>query len=519
MREKLLLLGQKFSQAAVQPVMFLTVMGIALAVAVIMQLGFMPSFIVFIGMLLKKMMDAMLNNLSIIFCVGLTTAFAKKKKVDAAIISLIVYIMFLASNNAWLTSQNMLAKPGAMGLFGTGQNTVLGFQVVDMNVFLGIILGCITGYVFNKLSDVQFGDMFRVYGGSRFVFIVMIPVTLILAIVLSYVWPVVNYGINALSGFMKSAGAFGVFVYAFGNRFLIPTGLHHLLWMPFCFTGIGGTLNVAGKAAQGAVNIFYAEMGNSAHLTAIDPSIRFATFGFAKIFASAGIVLAMIKTAKPQNKKAVRGLLIPSLFVAMVAGITEPLDFSFLFISPLLWLVHGLLTGFSEMLLWILGSRTYSIYGLLDTIVCNSVISPKLSKIYIFFIVGIIMAVVWYFVFVFLIRKLDIKTPGREETFDSKINIQADGSAALESGSGDQDSELFIEGLGGVHNIVEVNNCFTRLRIDVEDVSKVNKEIISKGKQKGVVIKGNNVQIIIGMTVEDSKEKLVDLLNTKKGAM
>ncbi|PJI08590.1 MULTISPECIES: PTS transporter subunit EIIC [Clostridium] len=517
MKEKMLSLTQKFSQAVVQPVMFLTVMGIALAVAVIMQLNFMPSFIVFIGMLLKKMMDAMLNNLSVIFCVGLTTAFAKKKKVDAAIISLIVYIIFLAGNNAWLTSQNMLAKAGSMGLYGTGQNTVLGFQVIDMNVFLGLILGCLTGYVFNKLCDVQFGDMFRVYGGSRFVFIVMIPITLVLAIVLSYVWPVINYGINGLSSFMKGAGALGVFVYAFGNRFLIPTGLHHLLWMPFCFTGIGGTAHIAGKSVQGAVNIFYAEMGNSAHLTAMDPSIRFATFGFAKIFASAGIVLAMIRTAKPENKKAVRGLLIPSLFVAMVAGITEPLDFSFLFISPLLWLVHGLLTGFSEMLLWILGSRTYSIYGLLDTIVCNSVISPKLSKIYIFITVGIVMAVVWYLIFVFLIRKFDIKTPGREESSNSEVSIEADGSAVIEkSSNGNQDSELFIEGLGGANNILEVNNCFTRLRIDVKDVSKVNKEVIGKAKQKGIVVKGNNVQIIIGMTVEDAKEKLNSLLNTKK---
>ncbi|OOM81922.1 PTS system maltose- and glucose-specific EIICB component [Clostridium puniceum] len=512
MKEKLLSLSQKFSQAAVQPVMFLAIMGTGLAIAVIMQLSFMPSFIIFIGTLLKTMMNAMLNNLSIIFCVGLTTAFAKTKKVDAAIISLIVYIIFLAGNNAWLTSQNILAQPGAMGLFGTGQNLVLGFQVVDMNVFLGIILGCITGYVFNKASNIQFVEMFRVYGGSRLVFIIMIPITLILAIVLSYVWPVINYGISCLSVFMKGAGSLGVFVYAFGNRFLIPTGLHHLLWMPFCFTGFGGSAQIDGNTVQGAVNIFYAEMGSGANLTAIDPSIRFATFGFAKIFASLGIVLAMIKTAKPENKSTVKGLLIPTLFVSMVAGITEPLDFAFLFISPLLWLVHGLLTGFSEMLLWILGSRTYSIYGLLDTIVCNSVIDPKLSKIYIFFTVGIVMAIVWYFTFVFLIKKFDIKTPGREDS----VNNETSYVSSANDDSSDQNAELFIEGLGGAENIIEINNCFTRLRIDVNDINKVNKQIISKGKQKGVVIKGNNVQIIIGMTVESEKEKLVNVLSIKK---
>lgn len=515
MKDKLLSLSQKFSQASIQIVMFLAIMGMGLAIGVIMQLKFMPPFVIFIGMLLNTIMNAMLNNLSIIFCVGLATAFAKTKKVDAAIISLVTFIMFLAGNNAWLTSQHMLTHPGTMGLYGTGQNMVLGFQVVDMNVFLGIILGCITGYVFNKVSNIQFIEVFRVYGGSRFAFIVMIPVILCLSIGLSYVWPVVNYGIVCLSGFMKSAGAVGVFAYSFGNKFLIPTGLHHLLWMPFGFTGIGGSMQVGGKVVQGAVNIFYSEMSNTAKLTAIDPSIRFATFGFTKIFGSLGVVLAMIKTAKPENKNTVKGLLIPALFVSMVAGITEPLDFSYLFISPLLWLVNAMITGLSEMLLWILGSRTYCIYGLLDTIVCNSVVSPKLTKIYIFVAVGVVMAIVWYFTFVFLIRKLDIKTPGREIS----IPNDADNQVYDTSNKGDNsgiDSEIFIQGLGGAENIMEVNNCFTRLRIDVSDVSKVDKQIISKAKQKGIIIKGNNVQIVIGMTVETVKEELVNLLNSIK---
>lgn len=514
LKEKLIAIGQRFSQAAVQPVMFLAIMGTALALAVIMQLHFMPSFIVFIGTLLKTMMDTMLNNLSIIFCVGLATAFAKRKKVDAAILSLISFLIFLGANNAWLTSQNMLAKPGAVGLFGTGQNTVLGFQVVDMNVFLGIILGCITGYVHNKFSDVEFTDMFRVYGGSRFAFIIMIPVTLILAIVLSYVWPVVNSGISAISAFMKNAGPFGVFLYAFGNRFLIPTGLHHLLWMPFCFTGFGGTVQIAGKTVQGAMNIFYAEMANAGSLTSIDSSIRFATFGFAKIFGTIGITLAFIKTAKPKYRKAVEGLIIPALFVAVVAGITEPFDFTFLFISPLLWFVHGVITGVSEMLLWILGSRTFAVYGLLDTIVSNSVIDPRLSKIYIFFTVGIVMTAVWYFTFVFLINKLDIKTPGRDDSFEDEISESGSEDKELKGSYRKEDAQKIIDGLGGSHNIVSINNCFTRLRIEVKDISKLDENLIKQAPQKGVIIKGKNVQIIIGMKVESVKDVVSSLVKT-----
>lgn len=511
MKNKLMALGQKFSQAAVQPVMFLAIMGMALAIAVIMQLEFMPSGIAFIGKLLKSMMDTMVNNLSIIFCVGLTTALAKKKKVDAAILSLISYLIFLAANNAWLTNMGMLAEQGAVGLYGTGQNIVLGFQVVDMNVFLGLMLGCLTAYIHNKFSDVKFPEIFRIYGGSRFCFVLMIPITLALAIVLSYVWPVVNEGISLLSNFIKNSGPAGVFVYAFGNRFLIPTGLHHLLWMPFCFTGIGGTAEIAGSAVQGAANIFYAEMGNASALTAMDSSIRFSVFGFAKIFGSLGIALAFIKTAKPQFKKAVKGMIIPSAFVAFAAGITEPLDFSFLFISPLLWLVHGIISGISEVILWVLGSRTYALYGAIDTFICNSVISPSITKAYIFIIVGIVMTAVWYFVFKFLILKFDIKTPGRDEAFMTEISSEE--SIAINSKTTDLDSaKLIIEGLGGSENISAVNNCFTRLRVVVKDETKVDETILKRASQKGIITKGNNVQIIIGMDVESVKETVNSLL-------
>lgn len=512
MKKKLMGASQNFSRAAIQPVMFLAIMGLVLAVAVIMQLEFMPSVIIFMGTLLKTMMDTMLNNLSVIFCVGLATAFAKKKKVDAAVVSLITYLIFLAGNNAWLTSQNMLAEPGVMGLFGTGQNIILGFQVVDMNVFLGLILGCIVGYIHNRFCEKQFPEMFSIYGGSRLVFLIMIPITLMLAIVLSYVWPVVNTAINLMSEFMKNAGAAGVFLYSFGNRFLIPTGLHHLLWMPFCFTGLGGTLEVGGQMIQGAANIFYAQMGQAQTLTAMDSSIRFATFGFAKIFGSIGIGLAFIRMAKPEHKKAVKGMILPTVFVGAVAGITEPLDFSFLFISPILWLVHGLITAVSETLLWVLGSRTYALYGLLDTIVCNSVISPKITKIYLFFLVGILMTAVWYIIFCYLIRKLDIKTPGRGDDFGSEVQVSGEQQKTENKGYQIGDARKIIEGLGGASNIETINNCFTRLRCDVRDITKIDQELIKQAEQKGVIVNGNNVQIIIGLTVENVKDLVKSLL-------
>lgn len=525
MKDKVMELSQKFSRSVVKPVMFMAVMGTVLAIAVLLQLDFMPAIMKSFGALLSAMMNAMLNNLSVIFCVGLAATLAKKKKVDAAILGLIVFIVFLAANNQWLTMNNMLAEPGAAGLYGTGQNMVLGYQVVDMNVFLGLILGCLTGYVYNKFSEKEFIDVFRVYGGPRLAFIVMIPTVLVLAIVSCYVWPVVNGWISALSDLIKNSGLFGLFIYSFGNKFLIPLGLHHLLWMPFCFTPIGGTATIGGQAVSGAANIFYAEMSQAGSIMAMDSSIRFCTFGFVKVFGSLGVVLAMIKTAKQKNKAAVKGMLLPALFVSMIAGITEPIDFTFLFISPLLWAVHSVYAAISEVIIYALGARTYMLYGLLDDVISNSVFSPSVTKFYIVIIVGIIMTGVWYLTFVFLIQKLKIMTPGRSDDFGSdeeeKASQAASGSSAAvnmaqaKGGaiSSPENAETMIRGLGGEENIISVTNCFTRLRCQVRDETKIDNDVLKKANQKGIVVKGKTVQIIIGMQVEDLKEVICSRLN------
>lgn len=515
---------QKFSRSAIAPIKYMAVMGLFLAVAVILQMDFMPSIVQNIGLLISNMMNIMLNNLALIFCVAIAASMAKKNKLEAAVLAAIVFLMFLAANNTWLTFTNNLAKEGVQGLYGTGQNLVLGIQVIDMNVFLGMILGPLTAYVFNKFGNKQFIDMFSIYGGPRLAFIIMIPITLILAIILCYIWPIVSNGINSLSSFIIATGVIGVFLYGFGNRFLIPTGLHHLLWMPFCFTAVGGTAEVAGKVYTGAVNIFYAEMANVGTITHLDSSIRFAFFGFSKVFACIPIALAIIHCARKENKDEVKGLVMPGALVGTIAGITEPLDFTYLFASPLLWLVHSLLAGFSEAMLWQLGVRTFVQNGLIDTVVTNSVFSPSITKVWLFVIFGLIMAVVWYLTFVFLIQKLNLKTPGREvlagnvevEDFgaeETSTSSTAPVSQSVEPASSEKDLDYIIEGLGGKDNIEVVTNCFTRLRVDVKDLSKVNEDIIKKNSmQKGIVYSGNNVQIIIGMGVQPVKEGVCEKL-------
>lgn len=513
-KEKALEASQKFSRAALAPVMFMTITGTVIALGVLLQLKGLPVGVQITGEFLKTMMDSMMNNLSIVFCVGLGTGLAKKKKVDAAILSIIVFLMFLASNNAWLTINDMLAEPGMAGLFGTGQAEVLGFQVTDMGVFLGMILGCLTGWIHNKFSDKEFIDIFRAYGGSRLAYTIAIPVIGLLAIVITYIWPIINNGINATTDLMSTSGAFGVFLYGFGNRFLIPTGLHHLLWMPFTLSAVGGTAEIAGKMYEGATNIWYAQMANTGSLTALDESARFLTFGFSKMFGCIGIALAFIKTAKPENKAIVKGVVVPTLFVAVLAGITEPFEFAFLFISPLLWFVHSLLDGIFNAILYISGARISASNGIISLITSNITLSPALTKIFLLIPIGLAGIVAWYFSFVFLIKKFDIKTPGREDSGEVKLGGKKENSE-VSKGNIDEDERIknIVEGLGGPANIDTVNNCFTRLRIDVKDISLVNDDIINKSKNSGIVKKGNNVQIIIGMKVQTVRENICEYLN------
>lgn len=499
------------------PVKFMAAMGLFLVISVILQLKFMPSGIQTFGLLMKGMMDVMLNNLSIIFCIGIASSMAYRKKLEAALLALVSFLFFLAANNAWLSLTGMLAKPGPVGFYGTGQGMVLGFQVLDMNVFLGMMIGSLVAFMHNRFSDREFTDIFSIYGGPRFTFILLVPSILVLAIVMSYVWPVINSGITSLSNLILTTGLFGLFIYAFLNRFLVPTGLHHLIWMPFCFTALGGTAEINGKIYMGAANILFAEIANAGSITALDPSLRFATFGFAKIFGSIAVGLAIIHTAHKHRRKEVRGQMLPPMLVGSAAGITEPLDFSFFFASPLLWLVHSLLAATSEVILWAIGARTYMLFGFIDSIVSSSVFPPGLTKFYLVLIVGAIMGVIWYLVFVFLIRRLNIKTPGREDEESAAPAIE-EGKHATAATKQIKESDVAqtIAGLGGAENIKSVSNCFTRLRVTVFSEAKVDKSMLEKiSTQKGIVQKGENIQIIFGMGVPAFKEAISATLGLK----
>lgn len=495
---------KRFSGAMIQPTLFLAVGGIVLAVSVLLKMEGMPSALVALGTFVYTvLMNGVISNLPVIFCVGLTVSLAKKKKADAAVIAICSFLVFLQANHAWLASTGMLLDLEPDALWGTGQNMVLGVQVDDTGVFAGIVLACLNGWIINKYSNVQFPDVVHIYGGTRFAYALCLVAACLFGIALVHVWPVINAGINSLQGTMSASGSFGVFLYGFLNRILIPVGLHHLIYMPFLYSAVGGSVAIAGQVYEGAYPIFMAEMGNAASLTAMDESVRFMMLGLGKIFGTTGAVLAFISTAKPEYRKQVISMLVPAALVAALAGITEPFEFMYLFASPLLFVAHSVLDGIFQVILHLSGFRVM-LTGLIETIPGFIVLPASLTRWYLSIPIGILGIGTWFIVFRTLILKLDLKTPGRED-YDAldgadapAVAPKAKGVAAL------GDVTDLIEGMGGSDNIVSVLNCMTRLRVDLKDMSLVDEGRINRFKNSGIVKGKNNVQIIIGMRVQEA---------------
>ncbi|MDR2977131.1 MAG: glucose PTS transporter subunit IIA [Streptococcaceae bacterium] len=515
MKEKLQKAAQNFSRAIIQPVMFMAVSGLVISIAAILKMEFMPEFLRKIGEFFFGIMTSgVIGSLSVIFAVGIAVATAKKKKTDAAIIAITSFMIYLYANNTWLTLTNRLAKAGEQGLYGTGQNTVLGIQVNDMGVFVGIMIGCTVGFLFNKLSGVKFHKYLQIYEGTKFAFLMTSFASIALGIIITYVWPFINSIISWLADIMATSGPFGLFLYGFFQKMLLPVGMHHLLWMPMFYTPLGGTEQVAGKAVSGAYNIWLAQLGDLSHLDSLSPSISFLT-NLEPMVLPIAISLAFIKVARPENKAKVKAILIPIVILAFLAGVTEPLDFLYIFVAPLCFVVTAIMFGLG-----------FAVSGLLNVRVMVGNFSETLPSLFVpmdlghqYFLIPIMlgMGVITYFAFKFLILKLNYQTIGRGEMDEYEAEDTAKVSKDKEAGL-----SLIVKGLGGVENIKEIYNCFTRLRLDVSDEKKVDTNLLKKYPSSGVVENGKNFQIIIGPGVEELCENLktfVDNLKSGKSVL
>lgn len=477
-------------------------------------------------MIMNKVGSAVFDNLPLIFAVGVAIGMAKKEKEVSALSAVIAYFVMNTAINAMLINNGLILENGEIAesvLEGT-ITSVCGIQSLQMGVFGGIIVGLGVAALHNRFYRIQLPSALSFFGGTRFVPIISTIVYMFVGILMYFVWPAVQNGIFALGGLVTGSGYVGTLIFGLIKRALIPFGLHHVFYMPFWQTAVGGTMEVAGQMVQGGQNIFFAQLADSANIAhfSADATRYFSGEFIFMIFGLPGAALAMYQCAKPEKKKAAGGLLLSAALACMATGITEPLEFSFLFVAPALFAVQVILAGSAYMIAHMLNvavGLTFS-GGFLDFFLFGILQGNEKTSWLRVIPVGIIYFLLYYFIFKFMIRKFDFKTPGREEDdvetkLYTKADVNARKAAAGEvqaSDSEDPVSEAITRGLGGKKNISDVDCCATRLRCTVHDASRVSDSILKATGASGVVHKGNGVQVIYGPNVTVIKSNLEDYL-------
>lgn len=458
-------------------------------------------------------------NLPIIFAMGVAIGMAKKEKEVAALSAVIAFFIMHASISALITING-----GTEELLSGATASVCGITSLQMGVFGGIIVGLGVAALHNRFYKIELPQVLSFFGGTRFVPIISALVYTGVGILMFFIWPVIQTGIYAVGNVVLESGYAGTWVYGLMERLLIPFGLHHVFYLPFWQTGLGGTMEVGGQLIEGAQNIFFAQLADPTVEHFAVSATRFMSGKFPlMIFGLPGAALAMYKTAKPEKKKAMSGLLLSAALTSMLTGITEPLEFTFLFVAPVLYGIHCVFAGFAYMLMHICNvgvGMTFS-GGVIDLFLFGILQgNAKTNWIWIV-IVGIGYFIVYYFLFSFLIKKLDLKTPGRDDSEEVKLYRRSDVEARKNTGGAsgsvvksaeDELSRTICQGLGGKKNISDVDCCATRLRCTVFKPELVDDKLLKSTGASGVVHKGNGVQIIYGPRVTVIKSNLEDYL-------
>lgn len=479
--------------------------------------------------IMNEVGSAVFDNLPLIFALGVAIGMAKREKEVSALSALIAFFVMNVAINAMLLINGKITAEGkiAEGVLEGTIADVCGIPTLQMGVFGGIIVGLGVAALHNRFYKIVLPNALSFFGGSRFVPIISTLVYMFVGILLYFLWPTVQSGIYALGGIVTGTGYFGTLVFGIIKRALIPFGLHHVFYMPFWQTAVGGTMEVGGQLVQGGQNIFFAQLANAADIThfSADATRYFSGEFIFMIFGLPGAALAMYQCAKPEKRKAAGGLLLSAALACMLTGITEPIEFSFLFVAPALFVVQVILAGSAYMIAHMLNiavGLTFS-GGLIDLLLFG--ILPGNDKTGWLFIipVGIIYFFLYYVIFKFMIRRFDFKTPGREDS-DSEtklytradVNARRDAQSAVNTSSTadekDWVSAAITKGLGGKANISDVDCCATRLRCGVNNAELVDDALLKSTGAGGVLHKGKSVQVIYGPQVTVIKSNLEDYL-------
>ena len=474
------------------------------------------TFIYAILTVLNKCGDIVFANLPILFAMGVAIGMAKKEKEVAALAGALAFFIMHSAIGA------MISVTDVADTLPSGSITsVVGIESLQMGVFGGIIVGLGVAALHNRFYKIQLPQVLSFFGGTRFVPIISAVVYLIVGVIMFYIWPIIQEGIYAIGNVVRGSGYAGTLIYGIMERALIPFGLHHVFYIPFWQTSVGGTAMIDGALVEGAQNIFFAELASPNTVKFSVEATRFMAGKFPlMIFGLPGAALAMYTVAKPEKKKIAGGLLLSAALTSMLTGITEPLEFTFLFVAPFLYVIHCIFAGCAYMLMHIFKvgvGMTFS-GGLIDLTLFGIMQGNAKTNWIWAAIIGIVYFVVYYLVFSIIIKKFNLKTPGREDdTEETKLYTRADVNAAKDGGNasngeGDVVSKLICAGLGGKQNISDVDCCATRLRCTVKNPSIVKENLLKQSGAAGIIQKGEGVQVIYGPRVTVIRSNLEDYL-------
>ena len=528
MKDKIFGVLQRVGRSFMLPIALLPVAGLLLGIGSsftneTMLAAYGLNSVIHPGTLIYTILDVMsqtgsavFNNLALLFAMGVAIGMARKEKEVAALSGAVAYIIMNTAIQAMIN-----AAGGVEAMPANSTTTMLGITTLQMGVFGGIVVGLGVAALHNKFYKIELPQVLAFFGGTRFVPIVSSIVYLVVGIAMFYIWPVVQSGIAALGALVLASGYAGTFIYGLLERALIPFGLHHVFYMPFWQTAVGGTAIIDGVTVTGAQNIFFAELASKSTTVFSVSATRFMAGKFPfMMFGLPGAALAMYQCAKPEKKKVAGGLLLSAALTAFLTGITEPLEFTFIFVALPMYAVHCVLAGLSFMLMHILNvgvGMTFS-GGLIDLVLFGVMQGNAKTHWVWVVVVGAVYFVLYYIIFRFMISKFDYKTPGRDDAEEVKLYTRADVNArSAASGStapagDDPVSALIVEGLGGTNNLSDVDCCATRLRCTVKDAALVKQDVLKASGASGVICKGNGVQVVYGPKVAVIKAKLEDYL-------
>ena len=528
MKDKIFGVLQRVGRSFMLPIALLPVAGLLLGIGSsftneTMLAAYGLNSVIHPGTLIYTILDVMsqtgsavFNNLALLFAMGVAIGMARKEKEVAALSGAVAYIIMNTAIQAMIN-----AAGGVEAMPANSTTTMLGITTLQMGVFGGIVVGLGVAALHNKFYKIELPQVLAFFGGTRFVPIISSIVYLVVGIAMFYIWPVVQSGIAALGALVLASGYAGTFIYGLLERALIPFGLHHVFYMPFWQTAVGGTAIIDGVTVTGAQNIFFAELASKSTTVFSVSATRFMAGKFPfMMFGLPGAALAMYQCAKPEKKKAAGGLLLSAALTAFLTGITEPLEFTFIFVALPMYAVHCVLAGLSFMLMHILNvgvGMTFS-GGLIDLVLFGVMQGNAKTHWVWVVVVGAVYFVLYYIIFRFMISKFNYKTPGRDDAEEVKLYTRADVNArSAASGStapagDDPVSALIVEGLGGADNLSDVDCCATRLRCTVKDVALVKQDVLKASGASGVICKGDGVQVVYGPKVAVIKAKLEDYL-------